>query len=226
MESEIQNIRLKFNCDADWNSMATADGGRHCNSCNKKVYDFTDAKQYEFLQILAENNHNICGRFRLDQMAPKPIYVPVWKKWVSAALVLLGLNILNDKVVAQGKPIAPKSFGHIKQVKFPPPVIVGDVATLKYDRLPEFPGGEKALQSFLLKNLHFTKGMINGNVFANFHITANGSLSNIEIVRKLSKANDAEVIRVLKMSPKWKPAILKGKAVAYPAYTIPVNFSH
>ncbi|MBE9662529.1 hypothetical protein [Mucilaginibacter myungsuensis] len=44
MNEELNNIRLKFNCPTDWNEMTNTTGGRHCNSCNKTVYDFTDAR--------------------------------------------------------------------------------------------------------------------------------------------------------------------------------------
>ncbi|GAB3934203.1 hypothetical protein GCM10028827_34290 [Mucilaginibacter myungsuensis] len=44
VNEELNNIRLKFNCPTDWNEMTNTTGGRHCNSCNKTVYDFTDAR--------------------------------------------------------------------------------------------------------------------------------------------------------------------------------------
>src|ERR1700748_2997907 len=102
MEDNIKNIRLKFNCPADWNAMETVDGGKFCDHCQKKVHDFTDTKQDIFLKILAENEGNVCGRYRLEQTTQQiNINSPTWKKWLSAAMLIVGINIFNNKVVAQ-----------------------------------------------------------------------------------------------------------------------------
>lgn len=227
MDTEIKKIRLKFNCDVDWNSMLTSDGGRHCNSCNKKVYDFTNAKQYEFLQILAENGNNVCGRFKLDQMDSQPIRVPTWKKWVSAALVLIGLNVLNNKVIAQGKPLPPKH----KQIKFLPPAVLGDVEVTEMNGIVSpppmaaFPGGQKALTDFISKHIKYSKNGKEGRVIVQFDVKTDGSLNNFKILKSVGAVNNTEVIRVLKLSPKWKPSKLNGKPVVC-RYTLPVNFQH
>lgn len=216
--NKISNIKLKFACNADWDSMEYVDGVKHCDHCQKKVYDFTDAKPNEFLKILAENNNNICGRFKQEQMATSHIGLPAWKKCVSAALVLIGINIFSNKAEAQN--VKHKT----ETVNFPPPLtILGDVEVLQYDSVAHFPGGDNALKKFLINNLHFTEKMITGRVFVQFTVNKDGSLNNYQIMRGLSKSNDDEVIRVLKLSPKWHPAMLKGKPVIS-NYTVPVNF--
>jgi len=90
---------MSFTCRKNWDDMIAVDGGRFCNVCNKKVYDFTDARVQQFLQILAENDNRICGRFRSSQLLP--LKVPAWKKWLSAALLLVGINTFHNKVNAQ-----------------------------------------------------------------------------------------------------------------------------
>jgi hypothetical protein len=97
MEEYIKNIQLKFSCNANWEAMTPDGDGRFCNRCQKKVYDFTDSKAAEFQQILAENNYNVCGRFTMQQMATEPILLPKWKKWLSAALVLIGITLTHCK---------------------------------------------------------------------------------------------------------------------------------
>ncbi|MES2279421.1 MAG: energy transducer TonB [Bacteroidota bacterium] len=213
MYPEINNIRLKFRCEVAWNSMTGTDGKKFCNACQKTVYDFTDAKQQEFLQILAENGNNICGRFGADQMAPAPIRMPVWQKWVSAALVLIGINLFNTKAHAQGMPVRPT-----KQLQ--KDIFNGFVAT---ENMAEFKGGQGAFMKFMSKHIQYKKGAVNGKVFAQFMVKKDGTLSNIKIVRGISPVNDQEVVRVLKLSPKWKPARNNGKVVES-QYTVPVNF--
>jgi len=97
MANDIENIQLKFSCDANWEAMIPDGGGRFCAKCQKKVYDFTNCKVAEFQQILAENNYKVWGRFNLQQMATEPILLPKWKKWLSAALVLIGITLTHCK---------------------------------------------------------------------------------------------------------------------------------
>jgi hypothetical protein len=218
MDEQIKNIRLKFSCNADWDNMKSVDGVKHCDHCQKKVYDFTDAKQHEFLTILAESNNNICGRFLPEQMARKHPSLPAWKKWLSAAMVLVGINIFNNNADAQNT--KPKITNQ-NTAKIDSNAVFGGVESTE----PVFPGGMPAYKDFLLKNLHCDKGMLNGKVLVSFEVKPDGSLNNLRIVRGLSKLNDDEVIRVFKLSPKWVPALLNGKPVSS-VYTIPVLFQN
>jgi hypothetical protein len=222
MDKQIENVRLRFQCHEDWERMPAADGARHCGHCQKKVYDFTDARQEEFLLILAENNNNVCGRFRTEQMASKHFVLPAWKKWVSAAMVLIGVNIFNNKVEAQRvKPTIQKQRAAANNQESVVGIVVPDGS--EYKEMPEFIGGYDGFNKFLLKNLHFGKGMTSGRVIASFDINANGKLNNCKIERGLGSLNDNEVLRVLKLSPKWKPAMQNGKPVAC-RYYLPVAF--
>ena len=57
-----------------------------------------------------------------------------------------------------------------------------------------------------------------------FVINKNGDLTKIDILRSADPSFEEEVIRVLRTSPQWKPAIRKNKPVSV-SYIIPVNFS-
>ncbi|WP_179413992.1 energy transducer TonB [Mucilaginibacter sp. E4BP6] len=52
-----------------------------------------------------------------------------------------------------------------------------------------------------------------GTVKVSFIIEKDGSISNIHIVKKVSRELDAETIRVIKLSPQWKPFILNGQPI-------------
>jgi hypothetical protein len=224
---DIKNVKLKFSCDANWDSMDAAGGAKYCEQCQKKVYDFTDAKQYEFLAILAENNNNVCGRFRPEQMAPVRFALPAWQKLISAAFVLIGINVFNNKTFAQStKQSTVKQNTSIRELVVG---MVGNPSSFNSSTYPlcdnyaTFPGGNEALSRFLSKNIHYKNRMVNGKVFIKFDVNKNGALSNFVIERGLSKANNEEVMRAFKLSPKWNPATLKGKPVLS-SYTIPVHF--
>ena len=61
-----------------------------------------------------------------------------------------------------------------------------------------------------------TKGAPVGayNVVIKFIITKNGKLTDIEPETNLGYGMEEEVIRVLKKSPKWNPAMIMGKSVS------------
>jgi len=214
MQSDIKNVTLGFKCDADWNSMPAANGGRHCNSCQKTVYDFTNAKANEFLQILSENNNNVCGRFKAEQV--DAICIPAWQRWTSAALVLLGINLFHGKTYAQVK--IKKADQHA--LNLPDDIYTGKIVA----PLAEFPGGHKALLKFISGNIRYSKDVVHGKLVVSFIVKQDGSVGDITIIRHLSPVNDREIIRVLKSSPKWKPAKQDGKPVDS-RYTLPVTFS-
>lgn len=90
-----------------------------------------------------------------------------------------------------------------------------------------FPGGDEALNKFLSQNLKYPKKAkdrnVQGTAYARFVIDVEGNISNIEVIKGLGFGIDEEIIRVLKSSPKWKPARYSYRAVAQ-RLVIPVKF--
>lgn len=211
----IENVKLNFTCTENWDAMTQTLGGRHCDKCNKTVHDFTNSKVEEFRAIMAENNHSICGRFSKEQMAP--VVVRGWRKWVSAVLVLIGFHFFFKKADAQ----TAKIKNH-KQTKAEDIPINGMV--LEPEAMPSFPGGIEKFHEFISKTLNPNRivGM-KGREVVSFMVEKNGTLSSFVILRSLGAKADKEIIRVLKLSPKWVPAKLKGKSVRV-AQSIPIVF--
>lgn len=81
--------------------------------------------------------------------------------------------------------------------------------------LPQFPGGAVELMKWLTKNLRYPqqaqKKKIEGKVIVQFIVTADGSMSNLQIIKKLEASCDNETMRVMRMMPKWKPGVQDGK---------------
>jgi hypothetical protein len=227
MPENITQIKLRFSCGENWDTMhPVEDGGRHCDQCHKVVYDFTNSKADEFRKILAENNYNVCGRFTVDQMAPKTF--PFWKRWVTAAMVLIGFNTFSGtKADAQTKDKESNT-----KVNFPPPpTVLGDVETLPIkdqdgliftfvENMPEFPGGLSAFNAFIGKNVKL-KEEISCTVTVQFIVEKNGALSNIRIVKGNNADINQEIITVLTLSPMWKPGIQNHSKVRV-QYTMPI----
>ena len=64
---------------------------------------------------------------------------------------------------------------------------------------------------------------VQGRVILQFTIEKDGSLTNIKVVRGVDPALDKEALRVVSSSPKWKPGMMRDKAVRV-NYTFPVDF--
>jgi protein TonB len=91
---------------------------------------------------------------------------------------------------------------------------------------PEFPGGKAAWLNFLSRHLQVPGDLNEGqkiSVMVRFLVDANGDVNTFSILQSGGKAFDAEVIRVLKKMPKWKPAIQNGRPVAV-SFSQPVTF--
>lgn len=96
------------------------------------------------------------------------------------------------------------------------------------DKTPDYPGGMKSFYQYLGKSIKFPevakKNKTQGKVFLSFVVEKNGALTDVEVLRGLTKETDAEAVRVLKESPKWNAGMVKGKPVRV-KYNIAVNFS-
>lgn len=96
------------------------------------------------------------------------------------------------------------------------------------EQVPEFPGGLPAFYEFLGKNIKYPaesrqKG-IQGKVIISFIVEMDGELTNFEVKKSVANDIDQEALRVLKMSPKWKPGIQNGLTVRV-AYAVPISFT-
>ena len=89
-----------------------------------------------------------------------------------------------------------------------------------------FPGGEAKLYEFIRNNVKYpqlAKG-ITGRVFLTFVVEKDGTLSNVQALRKIGGGCDEEAIRVVKSMPKWKPGSQRGRNVRC-SFTIPIKFT-
>ena len=81
--------------------------------------------------------------------------------------------------------------------------------------LPQVPGGAAEFMKWLTKNLKYPvtaqKRKVKGRVVAQFIVNTDGSVSDLELTEKLETSCDNEVLRVLRMMPKWQAGMMNAK---------------
>ncbi|NWJ53447.1 MAG: TonB family protein, partial [Bacteroidetes bacterium] len=100
---------------------------------------------------------------------------------------------------------------------------------LLVEKNPEFKGGLDAMLDFLKKNTHYPeeakKQGIQGTVFIYFTISKTGTISDVKVLKGISKECDEEAIRVVKAMPNWIPGQTDGKDVPV-VFQIPIKFQN
>jgi len=94
------------------------------------------------------------------------------------------------------------------------------------ESMPEYPGGMEAFRKYITDHLilseEITRQGIKGKIYVQFTVDKDGSLVDIKIIRGLDPVVDKEVLRVVRLSPKWKPGKQSGKPVKV-QYVVPVQ---
>jgi len=146
--------------------------------------------------------------------------------------VLVNIGDTTKKKNAEKKPVKEVEIVTIEE---PNEILVEDQSTendslkifTEAEFMPKFVGGEIELNKFLNKNMLYPnlakENNIEGRVIIRFVVEKDGSLSNIEILKKLGFGCDEEVIRLIKTMPKWNPGKTYGKAVRV-NYILPIVF--
>lgn len=95
------------------------------------------------------------------------------------------------------------------------------------EEMPQFPGGQNAMMSWLSKNMKYPAIAQNdrehGRVIVNFIVGKDGTVDNINVARGISPTLNLEAMRVVSSMPRWTPGEQAGKKVAV-RFTLPVTF--
>jgi TonB family protein len=150
-----------------------------------------------------------------------------------------GESITQAQANADAKPAAePQTQGtktepQKQQVKFEPVRLDKNKSpedTTLYtvvENQPSFKGGQEAMVKFLMENIQYPpeakKKGVQGTVFVQFVVKADGSVTNVKVLRGIGSGCDEEAFRVVKLMPKWNPGTEKGKPVSV-AFNLPIKF--
>ena len=93
--------------------------------------------------------------------------------------------------------------------------------------MPEFPGGESALMSYIHNHLQYpsyeNEVGIQGKAIVGFVVDENGKVTDVHVIRSVSKGIDRESMRVIGSLPVFKPGEQSGRKVKV-RYVIPLDF--
>jgi protein TonB len=85
------------------------------------------------------------------------------------------------------------------------------------DVFPRYPGGDESRLYYLRKQIRYpesaSKAVIQGVVMVVFIVEPDGSLTNIEVTKRIGGGCDEEAIRVTREMPRWEPGKRNGRAV-------------
>ena len=95
------------------------------------------------------------------------------------------------------------------------------------EQMPQYPGGESELMSYIAKNLKYPviaqENGIQGKVILRFVVSKSGQVDKIEVVRSLDPACDKEAVLVVRTLQRWIPGKQNGVNVSV-YYTLPIAF--
>lgn len=98
------------------------------------------------------------------------------------------------------------------------------------ESIPEFPGGRTAWKDFLKRNVNAAIPLINKAPSGIYTVLIKATIGSDSIVRNVhAESNagygmDGEIMRVVKMSPKWKPAEANNRRKISYALRLAVSF--
>lgn len=202
------------------------------NSVLRKGYD-TKSYQYHLLGLTYQkaaanlyNNFNVLPLKKRIKMMNKERTKGIGRaKYLLLLPVVAMLLIGSNMNVQAGETGTAQNMATVEKKTSSPEK---DEIVKAAEKMPRFPGGEAAMMNFLRNNIKYPQKAFEekaqGNVIARFVVRKDGSIGDVELIRKVHPLLDDEAIRVIKSMPKFEPGTVDGKPVNV-WYTIPISFT-
>lgn len=82
---------------------------------------------------------------------------------------------------------------------------------------PSFPGGDADLLHFINKHRRYPKKAykkgVEGRVTCAFIVNADGSVSDVQVIKGVEPSLNEEAVRIFRMMPQWHPGRINGQPV-------------
>lgn len=146
------------------------------------------------------------------------------------AVIELDIDIELNPLEKEALPpsTTPTSKPKQKEVPKEPPSELQEQKVYTFAEIPaQFPGGEQAMFQFIADHLVYPEiareNNIQGTLLLQMTIEADGSISDIKILRDIGGDCGAAAVRMVKLMPKWKPAIQHNITVRF-SIVLPIKF--
>lgn len=132
-------------------------------------------------------------------------------------------EILFNDLVTEDTQVAMYTWNPVQEEE----EVKDDVFMIVED-MPTFRGGDvQRFSNWVKERVKYPQiaqeNGIQGKVFIGFIVEADGTVSNVTILRSVDKSLDDEAVRVVESSPKWNPGKQRGQPVRV-RFSITVNF--
>lgn len=95
-------------------------------------------------------------------------------------------------------------------------------------KMPQFPGGDKALLNYVCENIHYPAGAPQDGkthrVVVSFNISSTGKVGEAKVLRSQGELFDAEALRVVSTLPDFEPAVDENGENVSVMYALPISF--
>jgi TonB family protein len=102
----IKNFSVPNPCHERWDQMQPQGNGRHCESCQKIVIDFTKMTDQQIIDHISANaGKKMCGTFKNSQLPPPQQEIHHREKavlFLAAVLLVFGMTLFSCQSVAFG----------------------------------------------------------------------------------------------------------------------------
>lgn len=146
--------------------------------------------------------------------------------------VFIGI-VRNNAATDQGKSYKNAAAAGVVKPSFPDYVLdeedrafLKDANANEYDTAPVFKDGVSFFQAYISPHFRYSPSMAGKQAIVHYEFTvgADGRISDVTITSTTDEEFSKELVRVIKRSPKWKPAMKDGQPVPYTIRNQQVNF--
>jgi hypothetical protein len=216
----LQSIRLSFKCPKSLDELQPCNSGYYCDGCQKIVHDFRGLADDVITARINENAGKVCGIVEGQKINVRPRMIG-WKRWVSAAILTLGLTALHHTLFAQSQ-----TKIQIDDTKKSPTEANEDFLVGALELEPTYIGGINKFYDYIKTNMpaDLIQAYAHHKVIIAFTVGKDGRPRKARIVRGMVNTDaDRRIVAIINNSPAWRPGTQSGKVISV-QYTVPIQF--
>lgn len=183
-------------------------------------------------QALDINPHVLAHQFSKTKLLKRRIMMLhkqsrsafAYTRYLALIPILAAAFILN---ACTDEPESPVKTEQTQEIKAKNGQTEGSDIFQTADEMPEYPGGQSAMMSFLGNNIAYPEACqdegVEGTVYVSFVIDTDGKPTDIKAVRSPDERLSANAIDVVSQMPNWTPGKQDGKNVKV-QYSLPIKY--